>query len=195
MTFDTIHEVHPRTWAALRTLSRVRHLALDVMPSQVPQLAQLPAALEVLRVNVAEGLDDSVEVAWRPEELRGKPDMCRVLEAAGRLPRLRSLHTNAPGMDLHHGAQAARLGARICALEAQDVSCYNLQLHDIAVLAHLPGLRHLYAWDLSGNLPGILREAYEKLVEQHASRGVEIMEVDTFDNTFTLAFEDDRPCR
>ena len=69
--FDRINEVQPRALAALGTLSRLRHLALDVKPSRLPQLAHLPAALEVLLVRVAPGLDDSGEVAWRPEEVRG----------------------------------------------------------------------------------------------------------------------------
>ena len=40
--FDTLQ---PRAWAALFTMSRLRHLALDVLPAELPQLARLPASL------------------------------------------------------------------------------------------------------------------------------------------------------
>ena len=183
------HEVQPRALAALCTLPRLRHLALNVKPCHVPQLARLPAALEVLRLYVARSLDDSGEVAWRPEELEGKPDLCRVLEAVARLPRLRSPHINGPGMELHHGPLAAQLGGRLGALEDLEVCCFNLQLHDVAVLATLPaGLPLLCAWDVSGS-----PEVFAKLVKQHARRGLEIEEDCGCDTTFYFSFEDDWP--
>ena len=53
---DVFCELQPRAWAALSTMSHLRRLALDVTAAEMPRLASLPAALEVLRVNVALGL-------------------------------------------------------------------------------------------------------------------------------------------
>ena len=185
---ENFSALHPRAWTVLPTLSRLRHLALDAMPAELPQLAHLPAALEVLCVNVAHGLDDEGEVEWAPEDMDGAPDLCGALEPAARLPRLRTLYICAPGMAVHHGTLAQLVRARLCALEELGVVCFKMRLHDVSLLAVLPGLRRLNVWQLDA-----IPDEFSRLAVQHAGTGLQVQDEwpggGVFSNDFALEEE------
>ena len=73
---------------------------------------------------------------------------------------MRSLSIIANGMELHHGGVGGQLCGRLDALEDLEMPSIDMQLHDVAVLATLPGLRRLYAWEVSGS-----PDAFAKLVK------------------------------
>ena len=150
------HALPPHAWATLSTLPHLRHLALDVTAAEVPQLAHLPAALEVLKVQVDGLYYDQAEdsMLLRRHDVDGPCELCAVLMAAGRLPRLRSLWIHASGMQVHRGALAGLAGARLGDLEELEVKCYGLQLHDVSLLAALHGLRRLHVKELESASPG-----------------------------------------
>ena len=171
--YGTLQALQPCAWAAPYTMSCLRHLALDVTAAEVPQLALLPAALEVLHVNVDEASNDEIEQASLPEvvDMEDLYDVCAVFEAAARLPRLRTLFVRALGGEVHHGSLTRLVGARLGAVEELEVECYEVRLHDVALLAALRGLRRLHSCELEESASP---DEWAKLVAQHASRGLQI---------------------
>ena len=184
---ECFSKLQPRAWAALSTMSRLRHLALDMTFDEVPQVARLPPALELLSLNVAQCyFEEHGHVAWMHHTSGSAIDLCTVLEAAAGLPRLRSLTVKAPGMThLNHGSLARLVHAGLGGLEALVMNGARqwLKPHDVALLAALPGLRRLHTQPLD-------HPEYEILVAEHASRGLEITGAIDADDSLQREFEE-----
>lgn len=158
--------LQPAAWESLAKLTELEVLSVCITPEQLPRLSRLPPSVESLTVHVATESGDPEEEEDAEE---GMVELGAVLEAAARAPGVRALHVSAPRARLRHTRGLARASSAKARLRELEVFGPGIKLHDICVLAMLPGLTRLacVASELAVQDPGL-----RSVVAQHAADGL-----------------------